>query len=149
MNFRPMVAQDSIPARLLPFSILREGNLDFDEFPWLFRTYAKPYFLTQARNGHWMSAYAIGTPLLVTPLSLPALWWLRAHHIEDDDVRFRVVTLLMERIGASTLAAASVGLVFLALCYMTSAPFALAITLIYAFGTNTWVVGSQSLLQHG
>ncbi len=148
-NFRPLVAQDSIPARLLPFTLLREGNVDFDEFPWLFRVYSKPYFLNHTRGGHWLSAYAIGAPALVTPLSLPAVWWLRAHQIEDDDVRFRVVTLVMERIGAAALTAASVTLMYLALCQVTAARFAVGVTLVYALGTNTWVVGSQSLLQHG
>ena len=29
---RSIPSGDSVPARLLPFSILREGNLDLDEF---------------------------------------------------------------------------------------------------------------------
>lgn len=148
-NIRSMAAQDSIPARLLPFSLLREGNVDFDEFKWLFSEYPRPYYLNHTRSGHWLSAYAIGAPLLVTPLSLPAVWWLHAHHIEDDDVRFRVVTVVMERVGAATFTAASVSLLYLALCSVTTAPFALGTTLVYGLGTNTWAVGSQSMLQHG
>jgi len=32
VNFRPIPAGDTVPAQLLPFSILRAGNLDLNEF---------------------------------------------------------------------------------------------------------------------
>ena len=32
VNFRPIPSGDTVPAQLLPFSILREGNLDLNEF---------------------------------------------------------------------------------------------------------------------
>src|SRR5262245_55046921 len=34
LNFRQRGAGDSIPTRRLPFSLLREGNLNLDEFTW-------------------------------------------------------------------------------------------------------------------
>ncbi len=34
-------------------------------------------------------------------------------------------------------------------CGSVSAPIALLLTLAYAFGTTTWVIGSQALWQHG
>ncbi|MFQ5665230.1 MAG: hypothetical protein ACE5I7_02245 [Candidatus Binatia bacterium] len=142
-------AWDSIPARLLPFSILREGNLDFGEFHWLFRLYPKPYFLRKTRGGAFLSAYSIGVPVLVTPLYIPVVWWLQRSRIPDDDVRFRLIVVGMERVSAALIAAVSVSLVFLALTRLTSAAIAAGIALLYGLGTSMWVIGSQTLLQHG
>ena len=64
---------DTIPSRLLPFSILREGNLDLDEFGWLRSLDPAPYFLRRAPGGHWISSYPITTPLLGVPVALPAV----------------------------------------------------------------------------
>src|SRR5262245_43810900 len=68
-NLRLMGAWDSIPARMLPISILREGNLDLDEFPWLRRLEPTPYFLAATSRGHVRSRYPIAVPLLAAPLS--------------------------------------------------------------------------------
>jgi hypothetical protein len=144
-----MAARDSIPARLLPFTLLREGNVDFDEFDWLFRAYHSPYFLHRSRGGHWLSAYAIATPVVATPLSIPVVWWLRHNQISDDDVRFRLATVVMERVGAAFIAAVSVSLMFLCLCRITSVGMAEGVALVYGLGTSVWSVASQSLLQHG
>jgi hypothetical protein len=148
-NLRPMAAGDSIPARLLPFSILRERNLDLNEFPWLRRVRATPYFMHQTRDGRWLSSYPNITALLITPLWLPAVWWLQRHHIEDDDVRFRLVSVVMERGAAALITALSVVLLFLAAAAITTPELAMAISLVYAFGTNTWATSSQALWQHG
>ncbi len=72
-NLNAMGNGDSWPARLLPFSILREGNLDLDEFKGLVDSGA--YFLNPTRDGHLASRYWLGTPILVTPLYAPAVWW--------------------------------------------------------------------------
>jgi hypothetical protein len=140
---------DTIPSRLLPFSILREGNLDLDEFGWLRSLDPAPYFLRRGRGGRWVSAYPIATPLLGVPVVLPALWWLRAYDIPDHDVRFRVVTMVTERITAALIAAASAAVLFLALMRLCSLRSAFVMTLVYAFGTNTWATSSQAMWQHG
>lgn len=148
-NLRPMAAGDSVPARLLPFSILRQRNLDLNEFHWLRRLDPVPYFMHQARDGRWLSSYPITTPLLVTPLWLPVVWWLQRHQIEDDDVRFRLASVVMERVAAALITAISVSLLCLAACAVTSSGVAMAITLVYALGSNTWATSSQALWQHG
>jgi hypothetical protein len=140
---------DTIPARLLPFSVLREGNVDLNEFPWLHRsTGGTPYFLRQTANGRLMSMYPVAAPLLATPVALPALWWLGHHQVSDGDVRFRLTTVVVERITASLIAALSVSLLYLALCRITSSTTALAIALAYGLGSNTWSTSSQALWQH-
>jgi len=148
-NLRPMGAWDSIPARVLPFSILHEGNLNLDEFAWLRERNPEPYFLRQGRDGHWLSRYPIALPVLATPVFAPAAWWLTAHHIGHDDVRFRLASVVMERVAAALVVAISVALMYLALCAFTSAGTAAALTLVYALGTSTWSIGSQAMWQHG
>lgn len=148
-NLRPIGAWDSIPARLLPFSILRQGNLDLDEFTWLRRLEPEPYFLRRSPSGHWLSRYPVGVPVIVTPLYVPITWWLQSHHIDDDDVRFRLASVVMERIAAATIAATSVVFVFLAAAAMTSTRVAVGVTLAYGLASSTWTVGSQALWQHG
>src|SRR5579862_3901074 len=99
LNFRVMSAGDSIPTRLLPFSLLRERNVDLDEFSWE-RDQAGhlPYYLNQPES-HIYSVSTIATPLVVAPLyALPA-WWLALRDISYDDVRARVVVVVMERIS--------------------------------------------------
>ena len=140
---------DTIPARLLPVSILREGNLDLDEFPWLRRLGPEPYFLKATPGGHLRSRYPIAIPVLITPLYAPALWWLEHNQVSDDDVRFRLAVVVMERVGAAAIASASVALVFLALCRLTRPTLAAGIATAYAVGTNTWSTSSQALYQHG
>jgi hypothetical protein len=148
-NLRPLGAWDSIPARLLPFSILRQGNLDLDEFTWLRRIDTEPYFLRRGPNGHWLSRYPVALPILVTPLYAPITWWLQHRHVDDDDVRFRLASVVMERVAAATIAAASVGFVFLAANLIGSTRVAVGVALAYGLGSSTWTVGSQALWQHG
>ena len=50
-SLRAPTSWDTIPARLLPFSILREHNLDLDEFAWLRSLDPPPYFLRQTAQG--------------------------------------------------------------------------------------------------
>ena len=139
---------DTIPARLLPFSVLREGNLDLNEFSWLQRPGDTPYFLRQTADGRLMSKYPVAAPLLATPLALPALWWLGHHQVSDGDVRFRLTTVVVERTTASLIAALSVSVLYLALCRITSSTTAVVIALAYGLGSNTWATSSQALWQH-
>jgi hypothetical protein len=148
-NLRPPGPADSIPARLIPFSLLREGNLDLDEFHWLTRDDTLPYFLRRTTDGHVVSRYPLATALVAAPLAVPFVWWSQHHRLQDDDIRFRLATLLFERFAAALMMALSVALVYLALCHLTTSPTAIGIALVYALGSNTWSTSSQSLWQHG
>jgi len=148
-NLRPPGSADSIPARLIPFSILREGNVDLDEFHWLANDGAVPYFLRRTKSGHLISRYPLATALVSTPLAVPFAWWTKHLRLEDDDLRFRLSTLMFERLAAASLVASSVVLVYLALCHLTTSSIAIGIALIYALGSNNWSTSSQSLWQHG
>lgn len=148
-SLRKPLSADTVPTRLLPFSILRQGNLDLDEFAWLRRLDPHPYFLRKAADGHFRSRYPVSVAVLVTPLYLPVNWWLQHQQIDDDDVRFRLAVVLMERIVAALIAAASVSLVFLAAVTITDRRRAAVVALLYAFATPTWAISSQALWQHG
>ena len=147
-NLRYMGTGDSIPARLLPFSLLRQRNFDLDEFAWL-QDAGPPYFLVRGVGGHWVSKYPVATAILVTPLYTPAWWWLDRAGVSDDDLRFRLASVALERLGAALIAAVSVALVFLALCRVTAPRIAAGISLAYSLGTETWSISSQALWQHG
>jgi hypothetical protein len=84
--------------------------------------------------------------LLVAPLYVPAVIWLNRHGWEQPHVDR--VAELMEKISASLLASIASVLMFLVLrrdCGRWSLPLAIA----FAFGTNTWMISSQALWQHG
>ena len=95
-----------------------------------------------------ISRYPVATALFALPFALPAVWWLDHNQIEDDDVRFRLATLVVERLTAAAISAASVVLVFLALGRIASPGVAIGVALTYAFGSSIWSIGSQALWQH-
>ena len=71
LNGRPIGnCGDTIPASLLPFSILENHNLYLDNF-YLYWTNAHylTYFVMQSK-GHYLSSYPIVTPILITPIYL-------------------------------------------------------------------------------
>jgi hypothetical protein len=97
-NLRVLAAADSIPTRLLPFSILREGNLNLDEFSWLWAD-RLPYYV-RFSDGHLYSGSTVALPLALVPLYALPTWYLVAADIGYDDVRARVLIVVMERCAA-------------------------------------------------
>lgn len=147
-NGRSIGTGDTLPARYLPFSLLRAHNFDLDEFPVLYdedalRTYpiqdGIPYFLSY-RDGHYFSAYSPGPAVLALPMyALPVLVGVRAD----------VWAPALEKLSATAITALSVVFLFWALREMVSRRWALEIAAIYAFATSSWSVSSQALWQHG
>ena len=147
-NGRTVGAGDSLPARYLPFSLLREGNFDFDEFPPLYsgdalRIYPVldgiPYFL-RYRDGHYFSTYTPGPGILAVPVYvLPVLAGVSAAAWAPG----------LEKVSAVAITALSVVFLFWALAELVSRRWALVVAVIYAFGTSSWSVSSQALWQHG
>ena len=147
-NLRLIPSGDTMPARLLPFSILREGNLDLDEFNLGVHTEQGnfsnlPDFVREIK-GHMISVYPVTTPMLITPLYLPVVWFRRAPVSLESPVG-----IIMEKLSASFIASLSALFVYLSLRELCARRPALWLTLLYAFGTNTWVTSSQTLWQHG
>jgi hypothetical protein len=145
-NLRVLAAADSIPTRLLPFSILREGNLNLDEFKWLWSK-RLPYYV-RISGVHIYSGTTVALPLLLSPLYVLPTWYLSAAGIDYDDVRARLLIVVMERVCAALLTTIAAVLLYRVMCRLVHWRWALALTLIYAIGSNTWVIASQALWPH-
>ncbi len=153
-NLRPVRTDDSVPARLLPFTILLDHSVYLDQWvePYIpkTRTQYGAYFLARS-NGHWMSAYPLILPVAVLPLYIAPAWWLaRLDPFPPfGDIILVAVIDVMEKLAASLIAALSAGVLYLALRRVAPYPASLMIALIYGLASNTWSTSSQALWRHG
>lgn len=154
INFRLVRIDDSVPARLLPFSLLINHSIYLDH--WVEPYFASArgplgvYFVVKF-DGHWISSYPLITPLIVTPLYVPAAVWLT--HLppplrSNPAIRVSVIDL-MEKISASLIAALSALVLFLAVRRVAPLQTSLIVTLAYALASPTWAISSQALWKHG
>ncbi len=149
-NLRLGYSGDTLPARFLPFSLLLERTFYLDTWakPYLFGAYKEgAHFLVRAR-GHWMSAYPVATPVVVTPLYVLAAVWVLRHPPAQRHAAAAVAAATMEKFSASLLAALSAVVLFLAFRKLAPPGVALAVTLIYALASSTWSIASQALWTH-
>jgi hypothetical protein len=148
-NLRAISAGDTYPARYLPFAILQYHTVFFDPIA---KVAAQgrgdgAFWLVQRPGRHTFSLYPVVVPVLIAPLYIPAVAYL---HLRGwTDARLDRMARIMEKLCASFIAALSASLLFLLLRRRAKASIALLLTLAYAFGTTTWVIGSQALWQHG
>ena len=71
-NLRPIASGDSLPASLIPFSILFDGSVALNRFgPWIHEHVPYAGDVLVESGGNWYSRYPIAGPILATP-SLPA-----------------------------------------------------------------------------
>ena len=150
LNFRPIGSGDTLPASLLPFSILDQHTVFFDHFINYIQTIKNPYMFT-VHGGHYVSFFPIVLPVIVTPLYVIPYLFLNFFHIPVDMVNpsFAMICLVMDKIAASFIATLSAVFLYMSLKHLFSAKISLLCTLIYAFATSTWTISSQSLWQHG
>jgi hypothetical protein len=106
----------------------------------------KAYWLVWGKDGHAISIYPVVTPVLLMPVYVPAVIYLAWHGWETW--RLDWIARIMEKLSASLVAATSVAILYLALRRRTAARPALLLSLVYAFGTTTWMISSQALWQH-
>lgn len=147
-NFRGITAGDNYPARFLPFSILTEQSLKLDSVYEATRmSDPRPYWIMRSVDGHAVSMYPIVTPVLVTPLYVPAvLFWTASGR---DELVLERLGEMTEKFAASVVASLSVALAYLLIRRRLIRTDAIFLALAFAFGTNTWVTSSQGLWQHG
>jgi hypothetical protein len=130
---------DTLPARYLPLSLLREGDFDLNEFPFLYAQ-GIPYYLRHLNN-RYVSNSPVGPAIAALPFHLmPALG---AVHSTD-----RLIEEL-EKLAAASMVALSACLLYLVLRRLAIQRLALFLTLMYALGTSSFSVSSQALWQHG
>ena len=73
-NLRYIASFDSLASSLLPFRILSGHGLALEELKGVPPSVS--YSIVQSRTGSWISFYPVVTPLLVTPLYVPAAAWV-------------------------------------------------------------------------
>ena len=154
-------SEDLLPTSTLPFSILREGNVNLNEYYDLFvENYPNPdtktdtpYYLKKFDNNYY-SAFPVLTPFLVLPL------YIIPTFLNFDSSIIGIS--IMSRIGGAFISALSVGFFYLLLKkiksqngngerkkrYLSNYQI-LILLLIYTFGTNMFSMNSQGLWQHG
>jgi hypothetical protein len=166
-NFRTIGAGDTVASRYLPLIVWHHHTLGLDRDSRLVahghplgdtRVQTTPagdpigyftprtYWVIHTRDGHLASQYPVVAPLLVAPLYLPAHLYLQSRGYTQPSVDR--VAELMEKLSASLLASIAVVLMYL-LLRRERIPWALPLTVAFAFGTNTWMISSQALWQHG
>jgi hypothetical protein len=166
-NLRQIGAGDTLPARYQPLILWHDGTLGLEANARLVAhghsmitegnrpagaegkvTYFEPwaYWMVRTRQHQLASLYPVVTPLLVAPLYFPAVMWLNAHGWEQPQIDR--VAELMEKLSASFLASLASVLMYLVLRRDRS-PWSLPLVMVFAFGTNTWMISSQALWQHG
>lgn len=148
-NGRAISAGDAYPARYLPFSIWRHHSVLLDPIARITAQGRgkRAFWMVPVPGGHTISLYPIVQPVLLAPLYLPAVAYL---HLRGwTDARLDHVARVMEKLAASFVASLSASLLFLLLRRRVSISIALLLTFAYAFGTTTWMIGSQALWQHG
>ncbi|HEX7191342.1 MAG TPA: hypothetical protein VF381_07200, partial [Thermoanaerobaculia bacterium] len=148
-NGRAISAGDTYPARYIPFAIVQFHTVFLNPVAKVAEQGRGDgaYWMLHRPDGHVMSLYPVVTPLLVAPLYVPAVAYL--HWRGWSDARLDSVAKLMEKLAASLIAALSVALLYLLLRRRTTEAIALLLAVAYAFGTTTWMIGSQALWQHG
>lgn len=138
-NYRTLGSSDTIPARYLPLSILREGNFDLDEFSNLHSRAASSGMIF--RGNHLISFYPVGVPLVASPFYLPSAVGPmpgNSQFIAD-----------LEKFAAALIVLLSVIVLYFAILPLTNREMALLITAVYALATSSFSVSSQALWQHG
>ena len=155
-NLRSITSFDTNPTRYLPISIIKELDLDLDEFPFLHKypdwwhrdKNALPYYLQYVR-GHHMSRFPVMPAILSVPVyAIPVALGLTGGKVSAVGyTQTEIVGTLLSKISASLAVALSVGILYLTLLRLADQPAALGIALIYAFATSSWSVSSQGLWQ--
>jgi hypothetical protein len=148
-NLRSIGAGDTYPARYLPFGIWRYQTVLLDPISSITAQGrgGSAFWIVRGRDGHAISLYPVVLPVLVAPLYLPAAVFLQARGW--DPTLLDRLARIMEKLCASLMAATAVALMYLLLRRRAEPRTALLLTLAFAFGTNTWVISSQALWQHG
>jgi hypothetical protein len=149
VNGRAISAGDTYPARYLPFAIVQHRTIFLDPVAKVTAQGrgAGAFWMVPRPDGHIISLYPIVVPVLLAPLYVPAAGYLRL--TGGTDARLDFIARIMEKLSASLLASLSASLLYLLLRRRASASIALLLTVAYAFGTTTWMIGSQALWQHG
>lgn len=149
LNINSIGSGDTIPARLLPISILSGHGLYFDNFVGFLQNKYQTIYYFQQFNNHYVSSFPIITGLIAIPFYLPFYIFLILNGVTDISSLYNITTAL-QKLSASSLASFSVVLFFILIRKISNNNSISAIfALIFAFGSQTFSISSQALWQHG
>jgi hypothetical protein len=147
LNGRVIAGSDTRATRFVPFALLKGGTLRLDPVLDVVQTSRRAYWVQPARGGGHASLFPVVAPLLVTPLYVPAAVLLARQGWPSAGLA--AAGSFMEKLAASCIAAAAAGLMVLLLRRRMRPTRALGLAVAFALGTETWMIGSQALWQHG
>lgn len=144
-------SEDLVTVSAVPFSILKEGNVNLNEYYDLITTAfpnpdtkgALPYYLVSIGSNYY-SSFPLLTSLLVLPLYLIPVFL-------NLPVDINLLSV-MSRLGGAFITSGSVAIFYLILKNIDKSlnnKKALLLVFIYAFCTNNFSLNSQGLWQHG
>jgi hypothetical protein len=142
------VHSDSMWSLHLAMSVLREGNLDLDEYrP---QVEAAGFFAVDSVAGHLRSYFPVAPSLVILPLLAPVDWVCRA---AGTDL-LPLTTGPRSARAESHVATVVVALATVVLCAALRAGgftsgIAIIAALVFAFCTTVWSTASRALWQHG
>lgn len=138
----PYYTNDTIPSQLLPYYLLHDHTIYLDGATAYINDYYYSYRFIDVGDGHVASLFPVVTPVLITPLYIIPVLIL---NIPMTDMTL----LIMGKYCASLISALAGIFVYLACRQLTTRKIALLTVVIFAFGTSTWSISSQSLYAHG
>jgi len=147
LNGRVIASSDTRATRFVPFALLEAGTLRLDPVLDVVQTSRRAYWVLPARDGGHASLFPVVAPLLVTPLYVPAAILLARQGWPREGLA--AAGAFMEKLAASCVAALAAALMYLLLRRRMRPSRALGLTVAFALGTETWMIGSQALWQHG
>ena len=145
-NFRTLEFShggDTIPNRLIPFSILNNRTVTLDPFREQFEP--KPWYL-QEHKGSLVSLYPIGTPLAALPVYAPVYAFLAVGGRPSAELLF-AVSQPAEKVSAALMTALAVWFFWLTLIRRLPPRQAFWFAIAFGLGTGMWGTASQILWQ--
>ena len=145
-------------------SIIRDGNIDLDEYEEVIKARTNHLYTVKQLNGHYYYAYPVGAPVLSIPIVflvnkvLPTL--LDSFPSVEKYVRNRVnlqsgpivpesIHSLIEVFIASIWIALTAICLYFVAKNLVGAKTALLVVFIFAFCTGAWSSASRALFPHG
>lgn len=148
-NFRNLplnMAGDTVPNRLIPFSILRYGDITVEPFRAEFFIKDQLPWYTRERHGKLISMYPIGASLAALPFYVPSYVYLSLRGTTSSSELFHA-SERAEKIASSAMVALAVGAFFLTARRRLTSVQSFWAAIAFGLGTLMWGSASQMLWQ--